>query len=300
MNKNWWQDEAQHEWEPSWQDSSQVDWQDSWQESWQEDWQQDWKQDWYAQQSQHKDLAGPKSSQGWQDYSHQEWEEVQEEEVHPGALGLSSYNYSAPLSSEHLERDQEDLRRAEAPLHPDSLEQCYHKYYAPVSSEQFAEDPYHWEKASTNVEVLDDDEPEERLSEESDKLLQFFASYQEEQEEEVKHYTDYVEEKSDVTGSYSAASSSSKVASNPVETTSVFKFKKHAEKEDVEFEAEKSGWFNHCTVLIALWQMNRVKKMHDIMQVLANHPKQKDRVMLLKSHIQKYGDSGPKRLGYKF
>lgn len=76
--------------------------------------------------------------------------------------------------------------------------------------------------------------------------------------------------------------------------------KTHAEKADEEFTPTKFGWMNHCTVMISLFQMKRWAKLAEVASKLACTEAQSTRVQMLNSHIQKYGDSGPKRLGYPF
>lgn len=76
------------------------------------------------------------------------------------------------------------------------------------------------------------------------------------------------------------------------------KAKTHAQKTDEEFQPTKFGWMNHCTVLISLFQMKRWAKLAEVSSKLACTESQRTRVQMLNSHIQKYGDSGPKRLGY--
>ena len=298
MKKNWWQDSAQHGWQQSWQQSRQVESQKSWQDEWGAD-----PETWSANED-----KSWKTHHEWQEDGWQHWEQPKEEQSYPESYPFPScagrYNYDKPFSSEEWACDQEDLRQQweeaeDKDLPPVPLGSRPWSYHAPSSSEHWAEDPYHWEKASTPVEVIDDDDPERLADEEAAKLHKQFMEYQEDQEEEVKHYTKYVEKKDQEMGTHEAGFSSKESHSIRKETTSTVRIKKHTEKEDFEFEAEKSGWFNHCTVLIALWQMNRVAKMQDVMRMLADHPLQKTRVMMLKSHIQKYGDSGPKRLGYK-
>ena len=75
---------------------------------------------------------------------------------------------------------------------------------------------------------------------------------------------------------------------------------KHTDKILEDFEPTKTGWFNYCTVLIALYNKERWYKLESVMQQLQFKPGQANRVMLLESHIQKYGDGGPIRLGYPF
>ena len=258
VNRNWWQDGAQHGWQQSWQHSRQVDSQNSWQHDWDDEGQ-------HVQSVQETRSDADHNSWNtqyqWQEDGCQQWEQPKEEQLHYVPPCAGRYNYDAPFSSEDWARVQEEAgqdlgKTPEEDLQPGPLDSRPYSYHAPSSSEHWAEDPYHWEKAVSPVEILDDDQPEGQVDEEAAKLHKQFMEYQEEQEEEVKHYRHYVETEDNATGSNEAGTSSKESYSNCQETSSVRGLKKHTEKEDFEFEVEKSGWFNRCTVLIALWQMN--------------------------------------------
>lgn len=75
---------------------------------------------------------------------------------------------------------------------------------------------------------------------------------------ELKHYSEYVEKKDWQANLGEVAASSHKAESHRNDKVPVSVHKRHMDKDDMEFESEKSGWFNHCTVFIALCQMNRL------------------------------------------
>lgn len=64
---------------------------------------------------------------------------------------------------------------------------------------------------------------------------------------------------------------------------------------------QKSGWMNRCVLLIALWKKGHFNKMQEYMWKFAEHHTIKMPVMLLESHLQKFGpEEGPYKLGYNF
>ena len=60
----------------------------------------------------------------------------------------------------------------------------------------------------------------------------------------------------------------------------------------------KTGWQNKACLLISLWQMGRMKYFKKLIKQYSEHQAMVARVRELKSSIQKYGDDGPKKLGY--
>lgn len=164
-------------------------------------------------------------------------------------------DYSAPFS-----------RRSAEGLGEDTHEDYRHvarsyrtfNYNAPVSGAEWAQSPYEYENTTGPAEGPDELDPDLEVEEESWKLHQQAVEYQKHQEEELKHYSEYVEKQDCQANVGEVAASSHKAESHRNDTVPVSVHKRHMDKDDMEFESEKSGWFNHCTVFIALCQMNRL------------------------------------------
>ena len=60
----------------------------------------------------------------------------------------------------------------------------------------------------------------------------------------------------------------------------------------------KTGWMNKCCMLLATYEMNRVHYFDKLVKQYGGHHAMKNRLMELKSSIQKFGDKGPWKLGY--
>lgn len=75
--------------------------------------------------------------------------------------------------------------------------------------------------------------------------------------------------------------------------------KAHVHKDAGEFIPTKTGWFNQCCLVMALYRTQRQGLLNKVVANLAEHDQMRIQLMMLESHIHKYGDDGPKRLGYK-
>ena len=65
-------------------------------------------------------------------------------------------------------------------------------------------------------------------------------------------------------------------------------------------EKVKSGWMNRCVLLIALYKQGRMDYFKKKIEEFAEEPEARMPVMLLMSSIQKWGDHGPWKSGFKW
>ena len=63
---------------------------------------------------------------------------------------------------------------------------------------------------------------------------------------------------------------------------------------------EKTGWQNRCAMLIGLYSMRRWNELERVMQKFAQHENMWRQLLYLNSAIQRFGDKGPQKLGYKW
>ena len=62
----------------------------------------------------------------------------------------------------------------------------------------------------------------------------------------------------------------------------------------------KTGWQNRCALMIALCQMERFEEMERVINLFSQHENIWRQLLYLKSAIQRFGDRGPRMLGYKW
>ena len=63
---------------------------------------------------------------------------------------------------------------------------------------------------------------------------------------------------------------------------------------------EKTGWQNRCAMIIALCQMERFAELDRVITLFSQHENMWRQLLYLKSAIQRFGDKGPRVLGYKW
>jgi len=63
---------------------------------------------------------------------------------------------------------------------------------------------------------------------------------------------------------------------------------------------EKTEWQNRTALLIALAQMERYNELDRLLTKFGEHQNIQQQLVFLRSAIQRYGDRGPKMLGYKW
>lgn len=61
----------------------------------------------------------------------------------------------------------------------------------------------------------------------------------------------------------------------------------------------KTGWLNYGVLVLALIRTRRYNMLAKVIHKLRQLPAAHMRLLLLESHIQKFGDSGPRKMGYR-
>ena len=61
----------------------------------------------------------------------------------------------------------------------------------------------------------------------------------------------------------------------------------------------KTGWQNRCALMIALCQMERFEELERVINLFSQHENIWRQLLYLKCAIQRFGDRGPRMLGYK-
>ena len=67
-----------------------------------------------------------------------------------------------------------------------------------------------------------------------------------------------------------------------------------------DYMVTKTGWQNYCILMVACHQKKRFTLLERIVKKLAQKDSIKFKVKNLESHIQKWGDTGPRRMGFDF
>lgn len=66
------------------------------------------------------------------------------------------------------------------------------------------------------------------------------------------------------------------------------------------YKITKTGYQNYCCLLISLYRMGRFEMLDRSIDKLLSKEKFRMSVLMLSSHIQKFGDTGPRRMGWDF
>ena len=66
------------------------------------------------------------------------------------------------------------------------------------------------------------------------------------------------------------------------------------------FKVTKTGWMNYCVLLCAVADRKRYDLLQRIVTKLKLKPEVRFKILNLQSHLQKFGDSGPRRFGFDF
>ena len=67
-----------------------------------------------------------------------------------------------------------------------------------------------------------------------------------------------------------------------------------------DFKVTKHGWMNYCVLLCAAHKKERWHFLERAVDKLSAKPEVHFKIINLGSHIQKWGDTGPRRLGFDF